>query len=96
MDKVNGAWMVFSLGVILILPLLIGVALYIKASPLFEIQSFCQLIASSSWSPNAGKFGFWPFIAGSIYVTALSFIFAAPVCLLSGIYLTQYASGRLI
>ncbi len=49
-----------------------------------------------NWSPVEGKFGFWPFIFGSLYVTLLSFLFAAPVCLLAAIYLTQFASKKLI
>ncbi|MDA3818775.1 MAG: phosphate ABC transporter permease subunit PstC [Prolixibacteraceae bacterium] len=81
---------------ILILPLIIGVALYLKSVPLLGEHSLIELITTSNWHPNKGKFGFWPFIASSMYVTILSFIFAAPVCLLSGIYLTQFASKKLI
>ncbi len=95
-DKANSAWMLTSLGLILLLPVLIGIALYIKSVPLFDFQGFFSLVTSSDWSPAEGQFGFWPFIASSIYVTLLSFIFAAPVCLLSAIYLTQFASRRLI
>ena len=95
-DRVNTLWMVTALISILILPVLIGLALYFKASPLFATQHFFSLLSSSTWVPLEGQFGFWPFIAGSIYVTILSFLFAAPVCLLAGIYLTQYASARLI
>jgi phosphate transport system permease protein len=95
-DRITGTWMVTALVTILLLPLIIGIALYLKALPLFEIQNLPHLIGSSEWSPTDGKFGFWPFITSSVYVTILSFIFAAPVCLLAGIYLTQFASENLI
>jgi phosphate transport system permease protein len=95
-DKLSETWMITALVTILLLPLIIGTGLFIKAVPLFEHQSFFSLITSSDWSPNAGKFGFWPFIAGSIYVTILAFVFSAPICLFAGIYLTQFASKRLI
>ncbi|NQU81485.1 MAG: phosphate ABC transporter permease subunit PstC [Bacteroidetes bacterium] len=88
--------MVTALAIILFLPLIIGIALYLKANPLFELQSLSQLIGSSDWSPTNGNFGFWPFIFSSLYVTGLSFLFAAPVCLFAAIYLTQFASKRLI
>ena len=88
--------MVTALVAILLLPLIIGIALYLKALPLFEIQNLPHLIGSSEWLPTDGKFGFLPFITSSMYVTVLSFIFAAPVCLLAGIYLTQFASKNLI
>ena len=95
-DRLSGTWMVTALTIILFLPLIIGIALYLKANPLFELQSLSQLIGSSDWSPTNGNFGFWPFIFSSLYVTGLSFLFAAPVCLFAAIYLTQFASKRLI
>jgi phosphate transport system permease protein len=95
-DRISTYWMVFTLVTILLMPLIIGLGLYLKAMPLLEHQSFWNLISSSAWAPSAGQFGFWPFIAGSLYVTAFAFLFAAPVCLLAGIYLTQFAPERLV
>lgn len=95
-DKVTGLWMVLSMITILSLPLIIGVGLYLKAAPLFEEHDFLSLVFSSEWAPSKGEFGFWPFIAGSLYVTLVSFLFTAPVCLLAAIYLTQFSSKRLI
>jgi len=93
--QLSSGWMVSSLTVILSIPFLIGVALLIKSTPLFSSQSLWQLIGTSEWAPSEGRFGFLPFIFSSFYVTILSFLFAAPVCLLSAIYLTQFASPRL-
>jgi len=95
-DRLSGTWMVTALAIILLLPLIIGIALYLKANPLFDLQSLPQLIGSSDWSPTNGDFGFLPFILSSFYVTGLSFLFAAPVCLFAAIYLTQFASKRSI
>lgn len=95
-DKITSAWMVTALVTMLLLPLVIGVGLYLKASPLFEHQSLFSLIGTSEWLPHEGKFGFWPFIASSLYVTVLAFIFSAPVCLLAAIFLTEFSSSRLI
>jgi phosphate transport system permease protein len=96
LDKISSIWMVASMATILLMPLIIGVGLYVKAMPLFEETSVFKLLFSSEWAPSKGSFGFWPFISGSLYVTALSFLFAAPVCLLAAIYLTQFASKRLV
>ncbi|UCG27918.1 MAG: phosphate ABC transporter permease subunit PstC [Bacteroidales bacterium] len=95
-DWLSRTWMITALAIILSLPLTIGIALYFKANPLFEMQSLARLISSSDWSPSEGDFGFLPFIFSSLYVTLLSFLFAAPVCLFAAIYLTQFASKRLI
>lgn len=94
-DKITWTWMLFSLILILTMPLIMGVGLYLKSAPIFEHQSLWQLITGSDWSPTRGNFGFWPFISSSLYVTILSFILAVPVCLFAGIYLTQFASGTL-
>lgn len=96
LNRLSGTWMLITLVIILSLPLVIGIALYLKASPIFESQSLYQLIVSTDWSPCNGNFGFWPFIFSSLYVTVLSFLFAAPICLFAAIYLTQFSSKRLI
>jgi phosphate transport system permease protein len=96
LDKISTVWMVISIGTILAMPLIIGFGLYLKAMPLFENTSMLKLVFSSEWAPSKGAFGFWPFISGSLYVTVLSFAFSAPVCLLAAIYLTQYASKKLV
>jgi phosphate transport system permease protein len=50
---------------------------------------------SEEWSPNAGKFGFLPFIMGTLWVTVLATIIAVPISLLSSIYLSEYAGVHL-
>lgn len=95
-DKIIGAWMVMALIIILLLPLIIGLGLYIKSVPLFEQNNIWDLVSSSEWMPHERKFGFLPFIAGSIYVTVIAFMFTAPICLLSAIYLTQFSSPKLM
>ncbi len=88
--------MVFALVTILLLPFIIGTGLLLKAWPLLESQSFFKLVTGNEWIPHEGKFGFWPFIASSLYVTLLAFVFSAPVCLLTAIYLTGFSSNRLM
>ncbi|MFH1160975.1 MAG: phosphate ABC transporter permease subunit PstC [bacterium] len=95
-EKSASVWMISGLSLLLMMPVIIGIALYIKSTPLMEQQSPFSLLFSSDWFPTRGKFGFWPFIASSIYVTFLSFLFAAPVCLFSAIHLTQFASKKLV
>lgn len=95
-DRLTNMWMIAALAMILLLPVIIGIALCLKSQPIFDSSSIFNLITSSEWSPSDGKFGFRSFIASSVYVTLLSFVFAAPVCLFAGIYLTQFASERLI
>lgn len=95
-DLLSGSWMIISLAAILLLPVIIGIALYYKSIPLLSDNHVFELVASSEWRPLSGRFGFYPFIFGSLYVTLLSFLFSAPICLFAAIYLTQFASKKLV
>jgi phosphate transport system permease protein len=95
-DKISQAWMVTALVTILLLPPIIAIGLYAKSIPLLAHQSFYDLIFSSDWAPNSGKFGFFSFITGSVYVTLYAFIFSAPLCLFAAIYLTQFGTKTLL
>jgi phosphate transport system permease protein len=41
----------------------------------------------------SGKFGFFPFILSSLWVTVIALLIAGPICLLTAIHLTQYADN---
>lgn len=88
--------MVISLVILLLMPILLAVGLYLKSLPILQTQSIFDLLTESEWKPIQGKFGFLPFITSSLWVTFLSVIIAAPVCILTAIYLTQYAKKRIL
>ena len=74
--------------------LLIALSLFIKSMPILTKKSIFHLLLSSSWHPLKGEFGFYPFIIVTLEVTAIAMILAVPVCLLSAIYLSEYAHHR--
>jgi phosphate transport system permease protein len=74
---------------------LIALALFMRARPLLDITPLGQLLQSSDWHPLRGEFGFLPFIAGTLWVTASAMVLAVPPCLLCAIYLAEYAPRRL-
>jgi len=75
------------------LVLLIVVMLVIKSWPLLKTHSLWLLLSGQTWKPEEGFFGFWPFIAGTFWVTAAALGLAVPPSLLTAIYLSEY-SGR--
>lgn len=95
-DKANTAWMLICLALVVSLPFLLGIGLYLKSQAVLNDSSFADVLLSSAWKPTQGKFGFLPFIMGSLYVTMLALAMATPLCLLSAIYLTQYARKGLL
>ncbi len=71
------------------------IGLYIRANPLLSAVPIPELLFSQEWGPTDGKFGFLPFIMGTLWVTGLAIIIAVPISLLSSIYLSEYAGERL-
>ncbi len=72
----------------------IAIILLIKSKPILVKTTLSHLLFSTSWHPIRGDFGFFPFIIGTLEVTAIAMILAVPVCLLSAIYLSEYAHKR--
>ncbi len=73
---------------------LIGVGLLIKSAPIWKEQSIVHLIFSKEWKPFQGKFGFLAYISGSLLVTFLAVIIGLPISLMSAVYISEYAPGR--
>jgi len=71
----------------------IAIGLLIKSWPILALKPLSDLIFSSAWSPMRGEFGFWPFIVGTFAVTAVALVIAVPLCILTAIYLAEYAPG---
>jgi phosphate transport system permease protein len=94
-DKIYSKLMlVFTLASVSLV-LLIGIGLYYKSLPLLHKLSWRTLLTSSEWRPLKGLFGFFPFIMGTLWVTAIAIIIALPLCLLTSFYITEYAPARI-
>jgi phosphate transport system permease protein len=92
-DKLIGGWMHIGLAIVFLLPILIGMGMFLKSHLLLEKTSLNNILFSAEWKPLGGKFGLLPFIIGSLWVTILAVIIAVPVCIFSAIHLTQYAKS---
>jgi len=90
-SKFHHKWMLITVFIVILMPILIGIGLYLKSRPLLLQANLSELIFSSEWRPLSGRFGFYTFIVSSVWVTALSLLIAAPICILSAIHLTKYA-----
>lgn len=80
--------------VTLLPPILIAtitIALILRAWPILSVHPLPDLVFGKIWKPHAGLFGFWPFIAGTFWVTILGVLLAVPPCLLVALYLSEYA-----
>lgn len=78
----------------ILLVIIMVLGLFLKAEPILRNQPLTHLLFSSAWNPLSGKFGLFPFIIGTMEVTAIAMILAVPICLLSAILLSEYAPRR--
>ncbi len=82
-----------------ILPLLLGLAILIaliqRSWPILEGRSIADLLLGRTWLPTQGQFGFYPFIVGTVWVTTVAMLLAVPPCLLTAIFLAEYARPAL-
>ena len=78
----------------LLLVVAMGVGLYLKSAPILQEHSLWELLTESNWKPMRGEFGFFPFLMGTLWVTALAVAIALPVSLLMAVFLTEYSKSR--
>jgi len=73
---------------------LMVLGLYQRSRPILAIKPLTELIFSTSWHPLKGEFGLFPFIMGTLWVTAVAAAIAIPLCLLTATYLSEYVNKK--
>jgi phosphate transport system permease protein len=73
----------------------ITVALVLRSWPILGAQTLQSTIFGRVWKPEQGSFGFWPFIAGTTWVTTVGMLLAVAPCVLVALYLSEYAHSAL-
>lgn len=63
--------------------------------PILSVTPLWDLLTGQVWKPIQGLFGYFPFIMGTIWVTAVTMILTVPPCLLAAIYLVEYAGSKI-
>ncbi|MGQ9501159.1 MAG: phosphate ABC transporter permease subunit PstC [Anaerolineae bacterium] len=77
-----------------LLVVVIGLVLLVRSWPIFVTRPLGELLFSPTWKPLQNAFGYYPFIMGTLWVTGVAMVIAIPICLLTSIYLAEYASRR--
>lgn len=94
-DKLASKFMLFLTVFSGLIVFLMAFGLYQRARPILTIKPLTELLFSTSWHPLRGEFGFFPFIMGTLWVTGVAVAIAIPLCLLTAIYLSEYAHRRI-
>ncbi|MFH1185873.1 MAG: phosphate ABC transporter permease subunit PstC [Chloroflexota bacterium] len=69
----------------------ITIALVLRSWPVLGAKPLDQTLFGVVWKPQDGMFGFWPFVAGTAWVTAVGMGLAVVPCVLVSLYLSEYA-----
>ena len=76
---------IFLAALPLLLILCIVAVLVVRALPIAYETSILDFVTGDTWSPLKGLFGLYPFVAGTLWVTALAMILSVPPCMLCAI-----------
>jgi phosphate transport system permease protein len=76
---------------------LIVLSLLVPALRFFSEVSLSEFFGSASWAPlfSPPRFGVWPIVAGTAWITAIALLVALPLGLGVAVYLSEYAHRRL-
>ena len=69
--------------------------MFANGVPAIRQIGFVNFIFGKTWMPGANKFGIFPMIIGSIYVTAGAIIIGVPIGLLTAVFLAKYCPKKL-
>ena len=77
--------------------LLVAIGIQLIAQSMLTWQTFgvADFITGTTWDPVAAVYGALPFIVGTILSSLLALLFAAPIGMLTAIFLAEMAPARL-
>lgn len=93
-DNVSERALFVLTAVVGLLVIVMAAALAVKAAPILRTASVFSLLLDSDWKPSQGKFGFYPFLMGTVWVTVAALALSVPVSLFSSVYLAEFAGRR--
>ena len=73
----------------------ICIFIFIYSVPLFREVGFFEFIFGTNWQPSNDKFGIFPMIVGSLYVTILSTLIGGGFGLFTAIYISMFCPKKL-
>lgn len=72
-------------------------SLVVESWHFFRIYPASEFFFSTTWNPQfrgGSDLGLWPLVWGTIYVSFIALVVAAPIGLMAAIYLSEYASPK--
>ena len=99
----RGAHSLFLMCALVVVALIAGIVVFLSlrgfaaflplAGNTGRTLSFAEVFLSADWAPSSDRFGILAFVAGSLSVTALALLVAAPSGILTAVFVTLLAPG---
>lgn len=74
---------------------LICVFLFANGIPAMQKIGFAEFLTGTKWKPGNNKYGIFPMILGSIYVTGGALLIGVPVGVLTSIFMARFCPAKL-
>lgn len=81
-------------GISILAVALICIFLFANGVPAIAQIGLPDFLFGTTWRPASDIYGIFPMIVGSIYVTAGAIVVGVPIGLLTAVFLSRFASGR--
>ena len=94
-EGIAKALFVAAAGISVLAVALICVFLFANGVPALAQIGLPEFLFGTTWRPANDIYGIFPMIVGSIYVTAGAMVVGVPTGLLSAIFLSRFASGKI-
>lgn len=73
---------------------LICIFLFANGIPAMKEIGLFRFLGGTAWKPGSGKYGIFPMILGSIYVTAGAIVIGVPVGILTAVFMAKFCPKR--
>lgn len=94
-EKIMRAVFFVSACVSIIAVLLICVFLFANGIPAMSKIGFFDFLTGTSWNPSKDKYGIYPMIIGSLYVTGIALLIGVPIGILTAIFMARFCNKKI-
>jgi len=94
-EKVSSRLMFLATLFCALLVVAIAIGLFLKSIPILGERPLWDLLGSSDWNPERGRYGLFGSIMGTLWVTGIAMAISVPLSLLTATYLSEYAHKRI-
>lgn len=94
-EKIMEYVFLFSAVISIIAVALICIFLFANGIPAMKEIGFAEFLTGEKWKPGNNKYGIFPMILGSIYVTGGALVIGVPIGILMSIFLAEFCPDKI-